>query len=146
MTTKTPQKPPKKPRDEAVGIMLGELRGMTRSIIVCNAVALLGIAVYCIVVGFHWRLLTGLLFGNAATILNFYHLGVKAGNIARMKLKDVRRARVYATTSFFIRYFGAFAAFGVLIHFGFVNAVTALMPLFYPKIHYTFKAIRHKEI
>jgi hypothetical protein len=145
MTTKA-AKPPKKPRDEAINIMLEELRCMTPCIIICNVIVLLGIGVYSVFFGFDWRFLTGLLFGNAATIGNFWHLGVKAGNIARMKLKDVRRARMYASASFFIRYFGAFAVFGALIHFGIVNAVTALVPLFYPKIYYTFGAIRRKSV
>jgi pheromone shutdown protein TraB len=156
MTTETPKNPrkiPTKPKDEAVITALTEIRGAIPTFAICNALVIVICVFYSIVYSSeggvallfeNWQLLTGLLFGNAAMLANFYYLGVKTANIVR--LKDARRARVYATTGFFLRYFGAFAVFGVMIHFGIVNVITALMPLFYPKIHYTYKALRSKEV
>jgi hypothetical protein len=134
----------KKKREEAVDIVLTELKGMVPILLICNGVAIVSCVIYGLVVAHDFRLYTGLVIGNAATIGNFYHLGVKAGNVARMK--DASRARRYATSSFFVRYFGAFAVFGVLIHFGLINAITAVIPLFYPKIHYTIKAMLNKSV
>jgi len=136
----------KKPRDEAMEIMFEELKGMIRAFVICNAVVLAGCAVLILtgLVSLQWQLFTGLLVGNAAALLNFYHLGVKAGNI--MRRKDASHARRYASFSFFARYLGAFAVFGLLIHFNVISVYTAVIPLFYPRIHYTVKAIKNKEV
>jgi len=140
----TIDKIPKKPRDEAIEIMQTELKGMIPAFIVCNAVVLVICTVLLFVTAQDWRLFTGLLVGNIAAVLNFWHLGVKAGNI--MRRKDARHARMYATFSFFARYLGAFAVFGALIHFNIISAYTAVIPLFYTRIHYTIKAFRNKEV
>jgi hypothetical protein len=137
-------KPTKKPREQAVEIMLTELKGMIGTLLVCNGVVIISCIVYGFMQGHDFRFYTGLLIGNTAAVLNFYHLGVKAGNI--MKMREVRRARVYAIASFFLRYFGAFAVFWVLIRFGVVNIITVLVPLFFPKIHYTVKAVVNKNV
>jgi hypothetical protein len=149
MTTKpvAPKSPkiPKKPRDEAIEIMRTEMRGMIPTFLICNAVALLACVVYGIVVSaFEWQFLTGLLLGNAAALGNFYFLGAKSAKIIRRK--DRRFAQMYTTGMFFVRYLGAFAVFGVLIRLDVINPYTAVVPLFYPKIHYTIKAIFNKEV
>jgi hypothetical protein len=143
----------KKPREQAVQIMLTELRGMVPAILICNGIVVAAGAVYMVITsgfaGFHdvmtlLRFTAGLLLGNAATIGNFCFLGLKAARIIRKK--DKRHAQVYSTTGFFIRYFGAFALFGALIKLGVINPYTVVIPLFYPKIHYTVKAIFNKEV
>jgi hypothetical protein len=131
-----------KKNDPAVQIMCGELKSMIPTFLVCNAILLLSCGIYGLFNTIDWRIFTGLFAGNAAAVLNFYHLGVKAGNITRMK--DARRARIYATASFFVRYIGALIVFGLLIRFGLMNVVTAVIPLLFPKIHYTVKAIFNK--
>jgi hypothetical protein len=141
MTTKTP---PKREKNQGVEIMLDELKGMIPTLLIGNLIAFLGCVVYGLITAHDFRLYTGLLVGNTAALLNFYHIGVKAGNIARMK--DARRARTYATASFFVRYIGAFAVFAALLVFRLMNPVTAVIPLFFPKIHYTVKAIFNRQI
>ncbi|MCL1903149.1 MAG: hypothetical protein FWF94_01875 [Oscillospiraceae bacterium] len=142
MTSKN--KIPKKPRDEAVNIMLSELKGMTWTFILCNTVVLLGCSVYSIVaVSFDWRMLTGLTLGNLAALANFYALGAKSARIIREK--DAKRAKKYATSNYFIRYFTAFAVFGFFTYFNIINPVVAVIPLFYTKIHYTIKAIKNTK-
>jgi hypothetical protein len=137
--------PPKKPRDEAVEIMLTELRKMLPSILIFNAITVIACIVYCAVVrDWDWRFATGLVLGNAATIGNFVFLGYKAARIIRRK--DRRFAQVYSTVTFFVRYFGAFALFGFLIRFEIINPLTAVVPLFYPKLYYTLTAIMKKEV
>jgi len=139
MTTKIPKK-----RNEAIEIMLTELKGMIPALLICNGIVITGCIIYGIFESHDVRLYIGLLIGNAATIGNFCYLGFKAGNIVRMR--NPKRARVYATASFFIRYIGAFIIFGLFIYFGIVNPITILIPLFYPKIHYTIKAMFNKEV
>jgi hypothetical protein len=142
--TKKPKKT-KKNKDEAILIMLKELRSMIPTFLFCNATALLICTIYCIAASvFDWRLFTGLLLGNTASILNFYFLGFKSARIIRSK--DKRKAQVFTTATFFVRYFGAFIVFGILIRFGIINAITLVIPLFFPRIHYMVKAIFNKEL
>ena len=129
--------------------MLGELRGMVPALLVCNAVVLVGCAIYVAVTGGldisrDWRLLSGLVLGNAAMVGNFCFLGFKAAKIIRRK--ERRYAQMYGTFGFIARYLGAFALFGALITFNIINPITAVIPLFYPKVHYTVKAILNKEL
>jgi len=136
---------PKKPRDEAVTLMLTELKCLLPSVLIYNAIAIVVCAVYCVLTdSWDWRLLTGLTLGNVATIGNFVFLGYKAARIIRRK--DKRYAQVFSTVTFFVRYLGAFALFGLLIRLNFINPFTVVVPLFYPKIHYTLKAIFNKEV
>jgi hypothetical protein len=131
-----------KKRNEAIEIVLVEIKSSIPTFLICNAIILVICVIYGFAVSHDWRFYTGLLIGNAAALGNFYHLGVKAGNITRMKV--ARRARIYATLDFFVRYIGAFIVFGVLIYFRLINPITALTPLFFPKIHYTIMAIFNK--
>jgi len=131
-----------KKRDQAVEIVLSEIKGAIPTFLICNAIVVVICVVYGLVASHDWRFYTGLLLGNAAMLMNFYALGVKAGNITRMK--DARRARVYALSNFFIRYIGALAVFGVMIYFKLMSPLTAVVPLFFPKLHYTISAIRNK--
>ncbi|MCL2071541.1 MAG: hypothetical protein FWH07_04810 [Oscillospiraceae bacterium] len=142
-SNKLPNKIPRKPREEAVQIVTEELKSMMWTFIVLNGITLIICAVYSVVDSFDWRFLTGLVAGNAASLLNFYHLGVKAGKILRRK--DIIYAKRYSKISFICRYLGGFAAFGILITLGAINAITAMIPLFFPKIHYYFKAVFNKN-
>lgn len=138
---------PKKPREEAMSIMFEELKGMLPTVLICNGIVLLVCVVYTIATDSFsgsWRLLTGLLFGNAAILANFYALGAKSARIIRRK--ESGYARTYTTTMFFVRYIGAFAVFGALVTFNIINMYTVVVPLFYPKIHYTIKAVFNKEV
>lgn len=135
----------KREKSEAMIIMLKELKSMFPTFIICNAVAIVGCVIYSMATDLYdWRILTGLLLGNAAALGNFYLLGVKASKV--VKSKDIRKAQTYSTTLFLVKYFGAFALFGALVTFELINLITAVIPLFYPKIHYTMKAILNKEV
>ena len=140
--TSTGGKPPKKAKSQAMSIMLTELRSMLPTFWVCNAVAAVVCVIWCIINVFEWQLLNGLFLGNFAAIANFYALGAKSARVIRSK--DKRKAQVYTASIFMVRYLGAFALFGVLIKLGLINPYTAVMPLFFPRIHYTYKAIFNK--
>jgi hypothetical protein len=136
---------PKKLKPEAMLIMLGELKSMIPTFLICNLIVLIICTIYCITVAsFDWRLLTGLALGNTAAVLNFYFLGYKSAKIIRSRNK--RKAQVYTSGMFFVRYFGSFILFGVLITFKMINPITVVVPLFFTRIHYTIKAIFSKEI
>jgi len=141
-------KTPLKSREEGVSIALEELKSMFPAFLLCNGSVLLISGIFGLIGFAHehidWRILTGLVVGNAAIALNIYHLGVKAAAIVRRK--NATSARRYASFNFFVRYIGAFIVFGILIHFGIVNIITCLVPLFIPKIHYTLMAVFNKSV
>ncbi|MCL1881675.1 MAG: hypothetical protein FWF76_05805 [Oscillospiraceae bacterium] len=137
----------KKPREPAVEIMFVELKKLLKTTIICNIIVILaGVGYYTLfteLTEFTTATLLmffgGLLLGNVASLGNFCFLGFKAARIIRSK--NSRYAQIYSTGSFFIRYFGAFVLFGVLIRLNLINPITVVVPLFYPKIHYTIEAI-----
>ena len=137
----------KKKREEGVEIALSELKSMKPFLIIINSIVLLICGIYVLFFNreaMDWRILTGLAFGNAAILLNFYHLGVKASIILRSR--NAAYAKRFARVNFTLRFVGALVVFGIVIHFELVNIFTALIPLFYLKIYYTLKALRNKHI
>lgn len=145
MTSKSKSKVPKKPRDEAMNIMFDEMKGMIPVFLFCNGIVLSVCIIYSVAAAdYDWRLLTGLILGNFAALANFYALGAKSSKIIREK--NAKNAKRYATGNYIIRYFTAFAVFGFFTYFGLISPVTAVIPLFYPKIHYTIKAIFNKKV
>lgn len=101
-----------------------------------NAAAAAVCAVLAVFCGFDWTLFTGLLAGNLLMLANFVLIGVTAEKA--VKCKDFRRARSISGISYGLRYSGIFAILAVLLTFRLVSVVTAVIPLFYPKIYYTF--------
>jgi hypothetical protein len=141
---------PKKKREEAVEIALTEIKNMFPVFLIGDCAVLVisviirlnsDIDAGSVISGImDWRVLTGLAVGNAAALLNFYHLGVKAANILRRK--DPRYTRNYSRMSYILRFIGAFIVFGILITFKLINAPAAVIPLFFPKIYYYVKAVK----
>ncbi|MCL2036854.1 MAG: hypothetical protein FWG83_05665 [Oscillospiraceae bacterium] len=132
---------------EADAIVIAELKNMRLTFLLCNVIIFLPCLILAIGWGdwlLFWRNMAGLFLGNVAAILNFWHLGVKAGKI--LQRKNIRHAQTYGAFSFYARYFGAFAVFGVLAMLGIISVYTVVLPLLFPKIHYTIKAILNKEV
>ena len=86
--------------------------------------------------GFDWRLFTGLAVGNLLMAANFILIGYTVSRT--VKCRDFRRGRRMGTISYFLRYAGIFAVLALLLSFKLISLVTAVLPLFYPKIYYTF--------
>jgi len=131
--------------DSAERIALGELRAMLPFFAVCDGVILI-ISGICGLFGLNadWRVITGLLAGNAVTALNFLLIGVTAGYVIRRK--NVQRAKTFSGFSYGARFIGMFAVFGALLYIKAVNPVTALAPLFYPKLYYTLSALKSRKL
>ena len=93
---------------------------------------------------FNFGVFTGLLIGNACSVLNFYLLGYTAGKAIRRK--NPRKARSYFRFGYAARYLTMFTLFGLLITLKLVNPVAVAVPLLFPSFHYKFKAIFNKEV
>jgi len=125
---------------EAARLALEELRAMIPTFLLGDGLILI-ISGICGLAGMNadWRVISGLLAGNAVTALNFYLIGVTAGYVIRRR--NPEKAKRFSGFSYGARYIGMFLIFGALIYFNLINPVTALAPLFYPKLHYTASAM-----
>lgn len=119
-----------------------ELREMLPSLLVYNGVVLLAILLAGFAFGHDWRLYTGLLAGNLLCAANFLLIGVTASAISRTR--ERRRGQFLGNFSYGARYIGMFLILALLLTFGLISLFTAVIPLFYPKIYYTVRALRKK--
>jgi|GEM_PF-1407419 len=117
-----------------------ELKAMLPYLLIFNAAAVAVSVLIGAVYGFNWRVYTGLAAGNALMTANFLLIGLTADKV--VKSKDFRRGRNLAGMSYGLRYAGMFAILAGLLTIGAVDPFAAVIPLFYPKIYYTFFYIK----
>lgn len=129
----------KKQKNPAVA----ELREMLPSVLVYDGLILLSILSIGFAFGHDWRLYTGLLAGNLLFAANFLLIGFTAASIARTR--EVKRGQFLGNFSYGARYIGAFLILALLLTFDLISLFTAVIPLFYPKIYYTVRALRQKN-
>ena len=119
---------------------LGELKNMLPYILIFNGAALLVSIIIGIFYGFDWRIYSGLLVGNILMAANFIGIGITSEII--VKSKSFKKGQFLGNFSYGIRYIGIFVILAALLIFELINPVTAIIPLFYPKIYYTFFYLR----
>jgi hypothetical protein len=113
-----------------------ELKAMFPFIAITDGAVVLVSLVLGALSGFDWTVFTGLVTGNVLMLVNFVLIGFTTEKIVRCR--DFRRARAIGSISYGIRYAGLFAVLALLLNFKVINPVTAIIPLIYPKIYYTF--------
>ena len=113
-----------------------ELKAMLPFIAVTDGAVILAALVLGFVYGFDWTVFSGLAVGNVIMLTNFVLVGFTAEKI--VKCRDFRRGRTIGGISYGLRYAGMFAVLALLLSLKVINPITALVPLIYPKIYYTF--------
>lgn len=110
-----------------------------------GALVLLGIvSVILMISGIgDYTLLTGAAAGTAVSALNFVLMAISAEKAITLTEKS---AKLAMNGSYGARYIGTFIILGVLMFFKIINPVTAVLPLFVPKIAYTVTAFKEKAI
>ncbi len=125
-------------------LAVSELRSMIPYLLILNAVTVVVCVIIGIVSGFDWRLYTGLAVGNALMVANFLLIGYTAERVVHSK--DFRRGRSIAGMSYGLRYVGIFVILAGLLTIKVINPITAVVPLIFPRVFYTFFYVRmHKE-
>lgn len=119
---------------------LGELKKMLPYLLAFNGAVIVFSIVFGIIFGFDWRVYTGLLVGNILMTANFIGIGITSEMI--IKAKNFKKGQFLGNFSYGIRYVGIFVILAALLTFELINPVTALIPLFYTKIYYTFFYLR----
>ena len=89
-----------------------------------------------------YTLLTGAAAGTVVSALNFALLAISAEKAVTMTEKS---AKLTMNGSYGVRYIATFLILGALMFFKAVNPVTAILPLFVPKIAYTVTALKEKS-
>lgn len=109
-----------------------------------GALVLLGIvSVILMISGIgDYTLLTGAVAGTAVSALNFVLMAISAEKAITLTEKS---AKLAMNGSYGTRYIGTFIILGVLMFFKIINPVTAVLPLFVPKIAYTVTAFKEKS-
>ena len=120
-----------------------QLRTMAPCLLLFNGAALLIIIILGIFYGFQLNIFIGLIVGNLLMLMNFIGTGITAEAI--VNCKSFKRGQFLGNLSYGIRYIGIFGILALLLTFGAVNPVSAVVPLFYPKIYYTFFYLRKDE-
>ena len=123
---------------------LKELKKMLPYILMFNGAAVLVSVILGIFYGFDWRVYSGLLVGNILMTANFLGIGITAEII--VKSRSFKKGQFLGNLSYGIRYIGMFVILAAFLTFELINAFTALIPLFYPKIYYTFIFLNKDEL
>jgi hypothetical protein len=114
-----------------------ELNAILPFYLLCAGIMLFVCLIISIITGFDYRLYSGIVIGCLVSITNFYLLSLTSEKITS-RGGDKKRAGINAGASYGARYIGMFVIFSIFFKLEIINAA-ALIPLFIPKIFYTFK-------
>ncbi len=123
-------------------IITQEMRSLRPYYLVINAVYFTVVLILFFALGYNYTLITGAVYGNIITVLNFYLLGKTAQKAIRMTPKS---AQGYMNAMYCVRYLGLFAAMTIAALVPFIELLTAVIPLLFVKIAITIRAIREKD-
>ncbi len=117
------------------------MRSLAPYFLAVNAVFFAVIIVLFFAMGYDYTLILGGIYGNIICVLNFWLLGITAQISVRKTAEDAQR---YMKSMYGLRYFGMFAAMSIAAFLPFVNLLAAVIPLIFPKLAITLRAIREK--
>ena len=89
-----------------------------------------------------YTLITGAVTGTLLSAVSFVLMGLTA---EKSLYKGEKSARLSINAGYAIRYLATFIILGALMYFKLINPITALLPLFVPKIGYTVAAFKEKS-
>lgn len=124
-------------------IVTEEMQALAPYFLVISGVYAAVLTVLFFAAGHDWTLFTGWLWGTAVCVGNFYLMGRTAQNAVRRR--DVKSAQTYMNSMYCLRYIGIFAALAAAAVMPWINLLTAVLPMFFPKIVITIRAIKEKE-
>ncbi len=122
--------------------IIQEMRSLLPYYLVVAGVYFVVIMVLFFALGFDYTLILGAIWGNIVCIANFYLLGKTAQIAVR---KSPKAAQTYMNTMYCLRYLGIFAAMTAAALLPIFNLIAAVVPLVFPKIVITIRAIREKD-
>ena len=115
-----------------------ELRAMLPWLLAINVAYFAVLTALFFASGLDYSLLLGGVWGNIAGVGNFWLMGVTAENALRRGSKSAQR---YMNTLYCVRYLGLFLVMTAAGLLPFIDLITAAVPLFFPRIIITVKAL-----
>lgn len=123
-------------------IVTEEMRTLAPYFLVISGVYAAALAVLFFAAGHDWTLFTGWLWGTAVCVGNFYLMGRTAQNA--VERRDAKSAQTYMNSMYCLRYIGIFAALAGAAIIPWINLLTAVLPMFFPKIVITIRELRKR--
>lgn len=120
-----------------------EMRSLLPYYLAANGVYFAVLLAIFFAAGFDYTLLVGAVYGNAVCVGNFLALGKTAQSSLRRG--SAKAAQTYMNAMYCLRYLGQFLLLTLGALAPFINLVAAVIPLFFPKIAITARAILKKE-
>lgn len=116
-----------------------EMRSLAPYFLIIGGIYMAIMAVLFFALGFDYTLPIGGVYGIIIAVLNFLALGKSAQ--AALK-KSERAAQTYMNAMYCIRYLGIFLLLTLGALAPFINLIAAVIPLFFPRIAITIRAIK----
>ena len=123
-------------------IITQEMRSLLPYFLTVNGVFFAIIIILFFAMGFDYTLILGGIYGNVFCVLNFWLLGITAQIAVR---KSPKKAQTYMNSMYCLRYLGLFLVMTAAAVLPFIDLLTALIPLLFPKIVITIRTFREKQ-
>ncbi len=120
-----------------------EIRSLLPYFLALNAVYFGVLTVLFFALGHNWTYFTGALYGDILCAANFYLLGLTAEK--SLTKGSPKAAQTYMNTMYCLRYLGLFLAMTAAAVIPAVDLISALVPLFFPKLAITIRTFFDKK-
>jgi len=120
-----------------------EMRSLAPYFLIVSGVYLCVTAVLCFAMGYDYTLPLGAIYGTAVAALNFFLLGKTVQKA--LKKRSEKAANTYMSTMYAVRYLGLFVLLTIGALASFISLITAIIPLFFPKIAIMIRAFKERE-
>ncbi|MGN1110586.1 MAG: ATP synthase subunit I [Oscillospiraceae bacterium] len=120
-----------------------EMRSLSPYFLIISGVYLCVTLVLCFAMKFDYTLPVGAVYGTAVAALNFFLLGKTAQKALRKR--NEKAANTYMSTMYAVRYLGLFAMLTLGALAPFISLITAIIPLFFPKLAIMIRTFIRKE-
>ncbi len=120
-----------------------EMRSLAPYFLIISGVYLAATIALCCVLHFDYTLPVGAIYGTVTAAANFLLLGKTAQKA--LKKRSEKAANTYMSTMYAIRYLGLFVLLTIGALAPFISLITAIIPLFFPKIAILIRAFKERE-
>lgn len=118
------------------------MRSLAPYFLVVGGAYLAIVLVLFFVTGFDYSLIVGAVYGELICVANFYLLG-KSAQVALKR--NAKSAQTYMNAMYCLRYLGLFGLLTVAALVPFINLFTSVIPLVFPKVVLTIRALKEKK-
>lgn len=119
-----------------------EMRSLSPYYLIISGIYMVVVTALCFALNFDYSLPIGGLYGIMISALNFLLLGKSAQSALKRSAKS---ANTYMSAMYCVRYLGLFAMLTIGALAPFISLIASAIPLFFPRIAITVRALIRKE-